>query len=80
LWSLKPAEAGPKNGLIVRLWNFAEKDKDIKISFDKQVSSAFLATHVETDLAKANVVNGNLEARIGHHQIKTFRVLYNHHK
>lgn len=80
LWSLKPAEAGPKNGLIVRLWNFAEKDKDIKISFDKQVSSAFLATHVETDLTKANVVHGNLEARIGHHQIKTFRVIYNHHK
>ena len=75
LWSLKPAEDGAAQGLIARVWNFAPNDTSFKISFDPEILSAYRSTHVETDLGKANVTNGDLEESIGHHQIKTFRIM-----
>lgn len=75
LWSLKPAEDGPDKGLIARVWNFAQRDSDLKISFDGEVNSAHRTTHVETDIEEAQVVNGDVLGSIGHHQLSTFRIL-----
>ncbi len=75
VWSLKPAEEDITTGLITRLWNFGKGDSRFKISFDKDIVSAFQTTHVETDLGEATVVKGDLQEGIGHHQIKTFRII-----
>jgi len=75
LWSLKPAEDNPAKGLIVRVWNFSQSNADLKISFDREIHSAYQATHVETDIGNAIVVNGDLQESIGHHQIETFRIV-----
>lgn len=75
LWSLKPTEDGAAQGLIVRVWNFANNSTNLKISFDREIASAYQATHVETNLCNASIVNGDLQESIGHHQIKTFRIM-----
>jgi len=80
LWSLKPAEDGPDKGFIARVWNFAQRDSDLKISFNGKATSAHRATHVETDIEEAKVVNGDLLGSIGHHQISTFRILLRQEK
>lgn len=77
LWSLKPAEDDIAQGIIARVWNFGKDDATPKISFDQDITSAYRTTHVETDTGDATVVNGDLQERIGHHQIKTFRILLN---
>ncbi len=75
LWSLKPSEDGNEHGLIARVWNFGPTNTSPTISFDLKIASAYQVTHVETDLGTANVVDGNLKESIGHHQIKTFRII-----
>jgi alpha-mannosidase len=75
LWSLKPADDGVEKGLIARVWNFSNKDTEVKISFETDITSAHQATHVETDIREARVVSGDLHESIGHHQLKTFRIL-----
>ena len=75
VWSLKPPEEDIAKGLMVRVWNFANDNNSFKISFDQNIADAYQTTHVETDLDKANVVNGDLQEQIGHHQIKTFRII-----
>ena len=75
VWSLKPAEEDITTGLITRVWNFGKGDSRFKISFDRDIVSAFQTTHVETDLGAATVVNGDLQEGIGHDQIKTFRII-----
>jgi alpha-mannosidase len=75
VWSIKPAEDDITEGVMVRLWNFDKDHSDFKISFEQDITSAYQTTHVETDLGKANLVNGDLHENIGHQQIKTFRII-----
>ncbi len=75
LWSLKPAEDSPTKGIIARVWNVSNTISSVKISFSPQIIRAYQATHLETDLSNASVVNGSLQEQVGHHQIKTFRVV-----
>lgn len=75
LWSLKPAEEGSAKGFIARVWNFGSNKKDLKISFNSNITSAYEASHVETDVRSATVVDGHLQEQIGHHKIETFRIM-----
>ncbi len=75
VWSLKPAEDGNEKGHIVRLWNMANNNTDVTVSFNQQIGAAYQTTHVETDLRNANVVNGDLKEEVGHHQLMTYRIL-----
>jgi alpha-mannosidase len=75
LWSLKPAEDGPAQSVIARVWNVGQTASDVKISFSPQITRAYQTTHLETDQGKASVVNGSMQEQVGHHQIKTFRVV-----
>jgi alpha-mannosidase len=74
LWCLKPAEDGPAQAVTARVWNFSNTTSRVKISFNPQITRAYQATHLETDLRNASIVNGSLQELVGHHQIKTFRV------
>ncbi len=75
VWSLKPPEDGLEKGLIVRLWNFKQKDTSFGIHFKNHVDSAFQTTHVETDIKSTVIQNGALQESIGKNQLKTFRVM-----
>jgi alpha-mannosidase len=75
LWSLKPAEDGPAQSVIARVWNVGQTASDVKISFSPPITRAYQTTHLETDQGKASVVNGSMQEQVGHHQIKTFRVV-----
>lgn len=74
VWSLKPAEDGPAKGIVVRVWNVGITSR-VKISFSLPIIRAYQTTHLETDLGNVSVVNGSLQAPIGHQQIKTFRAV-----
>lgn len=74
LWALKPAEDGVGNGLITRVWNQANSSRSYSLSLSPNISSAKRTTHIETDIADANVSGGNLSASLNGNQIQTHRL------
>ena len=74
LWALKPAEDGIKQGVVARVWNQANATKNYVLSLDSDILSAKRTTHIETDIANASLVNGDLSASLAAHQIQTHRL------
>ena len=77
LWSLKPSEDGSEKGFVARFWNMENQQQATKISFSKPIASAFLTSHIETDISEAFVSDGILNEKIGKNQIRTYRILFN---
>ncbi len=75
LWALKPAEDGIDHGIIARVWNQADAARNYTLSLAPGIVTAKKASHIETDIAAATVVNGNLSAPIAKNQIQTHRLL-----
>jgi alpha-mannosidase len=61
LWSFKPAEDGPAQGIVARVWNVGNTSSRVKISFNSQITRAYQTTHLETDMGSASVINGSLQ-------------------
>ena len=74
LWSVKPAEEGIDQGIILRVWNTNDKDVDCTISAEKPIESVQKITHIETDIASITPVSGKLKTTIGHNRMETFRI------
>ncbi|MBL8498480.1 MAG: hypothetical protein JNK39_11725, partial [Nitrosomonas sp.] len=75
LWALKPAEDGIENGIIARVWNQANAAKNYTLSLAPGIVSGKKATHIETDITDASIVNGRLAATLSANQIQTHRLL-----
>jgi alpha-mannosidase len=75
LWALKPAEDGPREGLVARMWNFDGESRDAILDLKGGIVSARRTTHLETDLGAAELVGGSLRARLEKTQLQTFRVV-----
>ncbi len=76
VWSVKPAEEGIDNGVILRVWNMNDKDADCEISSARKIENAKQTTHIETDIEPITPVSGVLKTNIGHNRIETFRVFF----
>ena len=74
LWALKPAEEGLTKGIIARVWNQAHEPRKFSLSLATGIETAIQVTHIETDLASAEVVGGVLTASAGPSQLLTFRL------
>jgi|GEM_PF-426308 len=74
LWALKPADDGPEKGLIARFWNLDGTSHTPAISFFQPVTSAFSATHIETDLQSLSFSGTSFSNTFNQWQMKTFRV------
>ncbi|QQS29042.1 MAG: glycoside hydrolase [Sphingobacteriales bacterium] len=75
LWTLKPSEEGVEDGgIIARLWNLSTTPSVCTVDFTRTANSATRATHIETDLLPADLVNGNLTANLGQQQMQTYRI------
>jgi len=74
VWSVKPAEEGIDQGIILRVWNTSNKDVDCTISAEKPIESIQQITHIETNMEPITPVSGTLKTNIGHNRIETFRV------
>lgn len=74
LWTLKPAEDGIGQGLVTRVWNLADASQTYTLSLAPEILSAKRTTHIETDIATASVVSGNLAATLNSNQIQTHRL------
>jgi alpha-mannosidase len=53
LWALKPAEDGPSQGVVARLWNLSGEPREFSLSVPASASRAKRATHIETDAEEA---------------------------
>jgi alpha-mannosidase len=74
LWSVKPAEEGIENGIILRVWNLKNNDVDCTISSEQKIENAKQTTHIETDIEVIMTNLGSLNTNIGHNRIETFRL------
>jgi len=76
LWALKPAEDGISQGAIARVWNQANAARNYTLSLAPTIVSGKRTTHIETDIADASIVNGNLSASLTGNQIQTHRLQF----
>lgn len=74
VWALKPAEEGIDKGIIMRVWNFADQDKNCSISSKLPVLKASKVTHIETDDVPIATLNGQINTVVGHNRIQTYRL------
>jgi alpha-mannosidase len=75
LWALKPAEDGPADTIILRLWNLTSEPLPCTISPQAwSIANAKHVTHIETLIGDADVVGNALQASFSPQQIKTFEV------
>ncbi len=78
LWSVKPAEEGIGSGIIVRAWNLATAPRAYSVQLTGGIREAKQATHIETDLKKLPLENGQLKTTMGRTQIQTLRLIPSH--
>ena len=77
LWALKPAEEGIAQGLIARIWNQSAQTAVFRLALNvpgRTLAAAQSTTHLETDLAPAEVSRNTLAARAAPQQMLTFRL------
>lgn len=75
LWSIKYAEEGIDNGIIVRLWNFKNEPVKTLINLNSPIESAWQTTHIETNQKELTPIDGKLPIYFNKNQIKTFRLI-----
>jgi alpha-mannosidase len=71
LWALKPAEDGVSRGIIARVWNQGNLQTNYTLSLSQPIMSADRVTHIETTIAPATIIAGQLNASISQQQIQT---------
>lgn len=74
LWAVKPAEDGPANAIVVRLWNLADAPATASLAVTGGLAAASRTTHIETELAPQAVRAGAIEATWARQQLQTFRL------
>ncbi len=74
VWAVKPHEDGIASGVVVRLWNQSASSKNTSIQFtDRNISSAFHVSHIETDNASQSFSGSSSSLALSANQIKTYR-------
>ncbi|QHW00335.1 alpha-mannosidase [Spirosoma endbachense] len=76
IWALKPAEEGIDKGVVMRVWNVADKNKSVTISGNNLIEKGFSTTHIETDDQKIPLEKGKLNTVLGHNRLHTFRLFF----
>jgi alpha-mannosidase len=74
VWSLKPAEEGIDNGIIMRVWNMSNNDEDFIISASSAINKCKITSHIETDISEIKPEAGVLQLKIGHNRLQTYRI------
>ena len=75
VWTVKPSEEGIEDGVILRLWNMNNQDRNVTITSALKVVKCNNTTHIETNVSEVIPVSGNLNISLGHNRIQTFRIL-----
>lgn len=76
LWAFKPAEEGIARGVVARLWNVSDRPVRTTLELAGGIAAAQHVTHLETDLAPAEVDgSGGLRAEFARQQMRTFRLV-----
>ena len=75
LWALKPAEVGPRAGLVARVWNVGSSEQDYQLSLSGGIAAAVSATHIETDTGPLMHDRNAVRATAAPTQIQTIRIV-----
>ncbi len=62
-------------GIVVRVWNLAKQERPFSLTLATGIASATAVTHIETDVGRAKLVGGALEASAAPTQMLTFRLM-----
>jgi alpha-mannosidase len=75
-WTVKPAEEGIGQGMIVRLWNLSDQPQAFALGLNGiKLTRACTASHIETDTGPAELKNGSLHGSLRGNQVGTWRLL-----
>ena len=75
LWTIKPAEEGIRNGVIIRLWNVSDAEQDAQIQWlPSPIASAQPVSHLETDEGNLETTPKGISVHFQKQQIRTFRL------
>jgi alpha-mannosidase len=75
LWALKPSEEGIEQGIIVRVWNLAEGQRQFDLSIHAfGIDEAIRATHIETDIEEVTLVGDTLRDDLATQEMRTYRL------
>jgi alpha-mannosidase len=75
LWSLKPAEDGPENGIITRVWNLSGREQSYSVSLATGIAGARRTTHIETDIEEVPVTQGRISTALARSKLQTLRLV-----
>ena len=75
VWALKPSEEGIGNGIILRVWNLSDKDKEVTVKSAEKIDKCFNTTHIEKNLFAVPTEPDMLKVKIGHNRLMTFRII-----
>lgn len=74
VWSLKPAEEGIDQGVVLRLWNMSDANSNCTISSVHPILHAKRITHIETDISDMPTNLGKIILELGHNRMETYRL------
>ena len=74
LWAAKPSEEGIGNGVIVRLWNLSESERNYRIDAGWELKKVTQTTHVETDMIPVRLQRGVFFRKTGPLRLESFRL------
>jgi alpha-mannosidase len=74
VWTLKPAEEGIENGIILRVWNMSDRDEDFIITSPSGINRCILTSHIETDISEIKPDSGVLKLKAGHNRLQSYRI------
>lgn len=79
LWALKPSESGSLQGIAARFWNLSAEPSTFRVRMYEHISGAWNMTHIETDLGRADVREGELHSIAQPWQLRSYRLMQSSH-
>ncbi len=75
LWSIKPAEDGPDNGLIARFRNMKEKNKTPFIQFAPAIEDVWQVSHIENIIRKIPFEPNSIQPALKGFQMISLKII-----
>jgi len=76
MWAVKPSEEGIEQGVILRVWDMSNSDKETIISSPLVIQSAQNTTHIETNISDIKLMSNKIKTTVGHNRMQTFRLTF----
>jgi len=66
-------KAEKENAMVIRLYNYGDKDTEIDLTLWKSFDSAIKTNLIEEEEEPLSMKKNDLQLMVGHHEIKTIK-------